>query len=43
LICIDSILSRYLYPSKAFTIQIGFDYSSILDTLWITSPVITMS
>ena len=33
LICIDSILSRYPYPSKAFTIQIGSDCSDFLDTL----------
>ena len=33
LICIDSILLRYLHPSKAFTIQISSNYSSILDTL----------
>ena len=42
LICINSILSRYPYPSKAFTIQIGSNCSGFLDTLWITSLVITI-
>ena len=41
--CIDSILTRYPHPNIEFIVRIGSDCSSVLDTLWISSPVITMS
>ena len=40
--CIDSVLARYPYPDTEFTVRIGSNCSSVLDTLWISSPVITM-
>ena len=42
-ICIDSILMRYPYLNIEFTVRIGSHCSSVLDTLWLSSLVITMS
>ena len=42
MICIDSILMRYPHPNIEFIVRIGSDCSSVLDTLWISSPVITI-
>ena len=40
---IDSVLVRYPHSDTEFTMGIGSNCSSVLDTLWISSPVIIMS
>ena len=40
---VDYILWRSLYPSQAFNLKIGSDCKSVLNSLYNTSPVITLS
>jgi len=43
MVCIDSILSRYPHPTTTIIIEIGSDYSNILDSLRISIPIISMN
>ena len=43
MVCIDSILLRYPHPTTVIIIEIGSDCSNVLDSLWISIPIISMN
>ena len=42
-ISVDSILSRFSYPSIVFETKISSNCQSVIDSLWNTSPIITLN